>query len=270
MNKLFLLPLALISFSAQAQQNSQLNPAEFDCSYTAKKISELVPDEEQLSALPKQQEARLSLHCSERQNEESAKIAKPGSDFSLEMRSGLSAVLQTGAYAGLISPGISFRFFKRNELSLLGGFIPKKIDGERLLEANLKYQIEPFNNIHVRLRNGEAIAINPIHLGAGVIYGIHKNLFYNQPAQYPEGYYMPTALRFTFNVGTSVSYRRVTLYVDYSALDTGAESYFWDKNGKFFRDNYGAFGLAGIGTLGFGAKFNLVKLRSRPGVEIKP
>ena len=269
MNKLFLLPLALISFSVEAQQISELNPAEFDCSFAATKITESATSEEHLGAPTKQQEARLNLRCSERQNEESAKIAKPAPDFSLEMRSGLSAVLQTGAYAGLISPGISFRFFKRNELILLGGFVPKKIDGERLWEANFKYQIEPFNNIHVRLRNGEAIAINPIHLGAGIVYGIHKNLFFNQPAQYPGEYYMPTAVRFTFNVGTSVSYRRVTLYVDYSALDTGAESYFWNKNGKFFRDNYGFFGLAGIGTLGFGAKFNLVKSRSRPGLEMK-
>lgn len=263
MKNFLILPLILVGFSAYAQSNAHLNPAEFNCKFASIPSEDAVLPENQSPVLPIPRNQALSLQCSERTSEVDSKKVLPTPDFSLEMRNGLSAVLQTGGYAGLISPGISFRFFKRNELVLLGGYIPKKIDGERLSELNFKYQIEPFNNVHVRLRNGEAIAINPLHLGAGIVYGIHKNLFYKQPAQYPAGYYMPTAIRFTFNVGTSVSYRRVTLYVDYSALDTGAESYFWDKNGKFFRDNYAFFGLAGIGTLGFGAKYNLVKSRSQ-------
>ncbi len=179
-----------------------------------------------------------------------------------ERVSPFSLVLQTGAYAGLVSPGINFRFAKRNELMLLGGYVPLKIDGSRLWQMNFKYQVEPFRDLHLNLGNGERISFNPIHVGAGVIYGMHRNLFVNLPSQYPAGYYRSTAFRYTFNVGTSVKFRRMTLYVDYSALDMGFVAYFWDKNGQFFRDHYPVYGLAGIGTLGFGLKYNLYKRSS--------
>ncbi|MBC7397065.1 MAG: hypothetical protein H7333_06445 [Bdellovibrionales bacterium] len=244
--KVSLLVFALFStLNASAQVRDELPPVEVQCRFFS---SDSTGDE-------------MNLDCEEKnvKKEKSETIAAANSS---SRPSPFSLVIQTGAYAGLISPGIAFRFFKRNEATLLGGFVPGKLDGQQLWQANFKYQVEPFNNVHIRLKNGESLAINPVHLGAGVIYGIHKNLFYAQPAQYPAGYYMPTAIRLTFNVGTSVTYRRVTFYVDYAALDTGAIAYFWDKNGKFFRDNYGFFGLAGIGTLGFGAKFNLNRQNS--------
>ena len=170
-----------------------------------------------------------------------------------------NVILQTGEYAGLISPGIDFRFFKRNTLTFLGGYVPGKIDGKQLWQLNLKYQIEPFRNYSLTLPNGVKLSFNPVHLGIGVVYGIHENLFTRQGPQYPSDYYTPTAFRYTVNLGTAVGYRRLTFYVDYTALDVGAISYFWDHNGKFFRDHYSFFGLSGIGTLGGGVKFKLMR-----------
>ena len=172
-------------------------------------------------------------------------------------------VLQTGGYQGLVAPGISLRFLTRNEISFLGGYVPEVIDGGRLWQLSSKYEIHPFNSLFIQLPRGEKIAINPLHLGAAIIYGIHKDLFVSNPSQYPRHYYTPTAIRYSFEIGTSVTYRRVTLYVEYVASDVGILAYFYKQNRLFFADHYGFFGLPGIGTLGLGAKINLRRSSKR-------
>ena len=90
-------------------------------------------------------------------------------------------VIQTGDFEGFISSGISARFFGRNEVTLLGGYFPEDVDGNRLWEANLKYEFHPFKEIAWKLKNGEVLKFNPFYFGAGAIYGFSQNLFLVDP-----------------------------------------------------------------------------------------
>lgn len=165
-----------------------------------------------------------------------------------------SAVFQTAGFAGQIAAGAGWKLTEAQELILLIGYLSKEIGGVELWQAVLKYEWHPFSDIGAGSANDNNLRISPLHLGLSAIYGRHKDLFLRLPEQYPRGYYSPTALRFTLNVGTSIKVKHLTFFMEYSALDVGADAYF--REPRFFLENYNYWGLEGIGSLGFGIKVN--------------
>ena len=164
-------------------------------------------------------------------------------------------VFQTAAFQGFIAAGAEWQFAKHHEIILLFGYVPAEVSGVSLWQATLKYEWRPFNEILFHTKSGKEYKVNPFHIGFGVIYGIHNDLFVILPDQYPDGYYAPTALRFILNMGASIKKGKYTFFTELTFLDVGLIAYI-DEPG-FFRDNYDYWGLEGIASIGFGVKVDL-------------
>jgi len=163
-------------------------------------------------------------------------------------------VAQSAGYVGFIAVGMG-RDFQRHTISALLGYVPEEIGGVELWQLSLKYEWHPFAAIPLDDPSNN-IKLNPFYIGTSLIYGRHTNLFVNEPGQYPDGYYGPTALRSTLNMGLSLLYgKKYTLFIEYAALDTGVVAYV--RHPEFFMDNYDFLGLEGIGSLAVGIKLKL-------------
>ena len=160
-------------------------------------------------------------------------------------------VAQTAGYLGFIAMGMG-RDYQRHTISALLGYVPEGIGGVEIWQLSLKYEWHPFTAIPLEDQRNNT-KLNPFYIGMSLIYGMHNDLFVDEPGQYPDGYYPPTALRSTLNMGVSLIYgKKYTLFVEYAALDTGLVAYV--KHPEFFMDNYDFFGLEGIGSLAVGIK----------------
>lgn len=160
-------------------------------------------------------------------------------------------LLQSGGYLGYTAIGVG-KDFEHHKINMLIGYVPENIGGIEIMQLNFKYDWHPFQAIQFETLH-ENIWIDPYYMGISIIYGDHDNLFLKLPEQYPSGYYQPTALRYTLNIGASLQYSRHTFFIEYSILDVNLVTFI--KHPKFFTDNYGYFGLKGIGSLAIGVKF---------------
>ena len=160
-------------------------------------------------------------------------------------------VLQSAGYLGFIAVGVG-KDFGRHKINMLIGYVPEDVGGVEVWQYNLKYDWHPFQAIQLETPY-ENIWIDPYYIGMSIIYGDHDDLFLELPEQYPSGYYPPTALRYTLNVGASLQHGRHTFFIEYSILDVNLVTFI--KHPKFFTDNYDYFGLEGLGSLAIGVKF---------------
>lgn len=160
-------------------------------------------------------------------------------------------VLQSGGYLGFIAVGVG-KDFGRHKINMLIGYVPEDVGGVEVWQFDFKYDWHPSQAIPFGDPQ-ENIRLDPFYIGISVIYGAHNDLFLDEPEQYPTGYYPPTALRFSLNIGASLQYGRHTFFLEYSALDVGLIAY--RKHPEFFIDNYDYLGLEGIGSLAIGVKF---------------
>lgn len=163
-------------------------------------------------------------------------------------------VAQSAGYLGFIAVGVG-RDVQGHTLSALLGYVPEGLGGTEIWQLSLKYEWHPFTAITL-FEQPEHIKLNPLYVGMSLIYGIHTDLFVDEPGQYPDGYYPPTAFRSTLNIGLSLLYRKqYTVFIEYAALDTGLAAYV--RHTEFFIDNYDYLGLEGIGSLAIGIKIKL-------------
>ena len=160
-------------------------------------------------------------------------------------------VLQSAGYHGFIALGVGMDF-ERHKINMLIGYVPEDIGGFEIWQYNFKYDWHPFQAIQLETPY-ENISIDPYYIGMSIIYSDHDDLFLEPPEQYPSGYYQPTALRYTLNVGASLQHGRHTFFIEYSILDINLVTFI--KHPKFFTDNYDYFGLEGLGSLAIGVKF---------------
>ena len=169
-----------------------------------------------------------------------------GSDYNL---------VQTAGFAGLIAAGFGWEFGTSHEINGMVGYVPERVTGFELWQITTKYEYHPFASKSIQRSEGGRIKPSPIYFGFGLIYGRSDRLFLdNNPRPHPGPKYdRTTALRGIFNVGTAFSNGGSTVYIEYSALATGVLAYYRDQ--EWFQDNYGANGLEGFGSLGFGLKF---------------
>ncbi len=163
-----------------------------------------------------------------------------------------NVILQSAGYLGFIAAGVG-KDFGRHRINMLIGYVPEDVGGVEVWQYNFKYGWHPSEDIHLGVLD-KNIRLNPFYIGASAIYGYHDDLFVNEPGQYPDDYYPPTALRFTLNIGASLQHGQHMFFLEYTALDTGLVAYI--KNPEFFMDNYDYLGLEGIGSLAIGVKFN--------------
>ena len=160
-------------------------------------------------------------------------------------------VLQSAGYLGFIAVGVG-KDLGRHKINMLIGYVPESIGGVEVWQLNFKYDWHPLQTIYFKASQ-ENIRLDPFYIGISVIYGSHKDLFLDEPEQYPTGYYPPTALRYTLNLGASLQHGRHTFFLEYTALDVGLVNYI--NHPDFFIDNYDFLGLEGIGSLAIGVKF---------------
>lgn len=163
-------------------------------------------------------------------------------------------VVQSAGYLGFIAAGMG-RDYQGHTISALLGYVPEGIGGVEIWQLSLKYEWHPFTDIPIYNQN-QSIRLDPFYIGMSLIYGMHTDLFIDEPSQYPDGYYPPTALRSTLNMGVALLYgKQYTLFLEYAALDTGLVAYV--RHSDFFVDNYEYLGLEGIGSLAIGIKIKL-------------
>lgn len=160
-------------------------------------------------------------------------------------------VLQSGGYLGFIAVGVG-KDFGRHKINMLIGYVPEDVGGVEVWQYNFKYDWHPSQAIPFGSPQ-ENIRLDPFYIGVSVIYSAHDDLFLELPEQYPSGYYQPTALRYTLNIGASLQYGRHTFFIEYSIPDVNLVTFI--DHPKFFTDNYDYFGLEGIGSLAIGVKF---------------
>lgn len=160
-------------------------------------------------------------------------------------------ILQSAGYLGFIAVGVGSDF-GRHKINMLIGYVPEDVGGVEIWQYNLKYDWHPLQTISYGGPQ-ENILLDPFYAGISVIYSAHDDLFVDEPEQYPSGYYPPTALRYTLNIGASLQYGRHTYFIEYTALDIGLIAYI--KNPEFFINNYDFLGLNAIGSLAIGVKF---------------
>ncbi len=161
-------------------------------------------------------------------------------------------IVQSAGYLGFIAIGLG-KGFGRHKVNMLIGYTPEDVGGIEIWQYNFKYEWHPLKGIPLRVPE-KNIRLDPFYIGVSVIYGHHDGLFVNEPSQYPDGYYPPSAFHVTFNIGASLQHRGHRLFLEYTALDVGLVSYI--KHQEFFSDNYDYLGLEGIGSLAIGVKFN--------------
>lgn len=159
-------------------------------------------------------------------------------------------VFQSGGDLGFIALGVG-KDFGRHKIDMLIGYVPEDIGGVEIWQVDFKYGWHPSQTITFGTKKN--IRLDPFYIGISVIYGTHDDLFVNEPAQYPNGYYPPTALRYTLNIGASLQHRKHTFFLEFTASDVSLIAYI--KNPEFFIDNYDYLGLEGIGSLAVGVKF---------------
>ena len=163
-------------------------------------------------------------------------------------------VAQSAGYLGFIAAGMG-RDYQGHTISTLLGYVPEGIGGVEIWQLSLKYEWHPFTDLPVYDQN-KNIRLDPFYVGMSLIYGMHTDLFVDEPKHYPDGYYPPTALRSTLNMGIALLYgKQYTLFLEYTVLDTGLVAYV--RHPDFFIDNYDYFGLEGIGSLAIGIKIKL-------------
>ena len=159
--------------------------------------------------------------------------------------------IQSGGYLGYVNIGVG-KDLGRHKINLSVGYVPKNIGGHEIWQFNFKYDWLPSDIIKIGAAQ-ENIWLDPFYIGISVIYGLHNNLFLQQPEQYPPGYYSPTALRTTLNFGSSLKYNKYTFFVEFSIIDVGLIAYI--NHTDYFMENYDYLGLEGIGSLAVGVKF---------------
>ena len=125
---------------------------------------------------------------------------------------------------GLASVGVGYQFFNKVLYSeLLYGFVPKfasKADDIHLITIKNTFPI-------YRKEIGTNLTITPI-AGFTTTLDIGTNSFTTLPSSYPDGYYYPTAIHFTFFGGALLHkdfkkpklFKGADFYVEFGAVET--------------------------------------------------
>lgn len=128
---------------------------------------------------------------------------------------------------GLVSIGAGYQLFDKILYSeLLYGFVPKsasKADNIHLITSKNTFPI-------FRKKIGKNLTITPI-VGFATTLDIGTNSFTTLPSKYPEGYYVPTAVHFTFFAGGLIHkdfkkpkiFKGVDFYLEFGTVET----YLW-------------------------------------------
>jgi len=162
-------------------------------------------------------------------------------------------IAQTAGYLGFVAMGIG-REYQRHTVNGLLGYVPSEIGGVEIWQLSLKFDWHLFDLMPIG-DPGQNFRLDPFYFGFSVTYGMHSNLFLDEPSQYPDDYYESTALRSTFNMGVAVQYKnKYTVFVEYAALDIGLV--FFIRHPEFFMEHYDFLGLSGIGSLAAGFKMS--------------
>lgn len=128
---------------------------------------------------------------------------------------------------GLVSVGAGYQLFNKKLYSeLLYGFVPEfasRADNIHLITIKNTFPI-------FRKEIGKNLTIAPI-AGFTTTLDIGTNSFTTLPSKYPEGYYVPTAVHFTFFAGALVHkdfkepkiFKGVDFYLEFGTVET----YLW-------------------------------------------
>ena len=152
----------------------------------------------------------------------------------------------TGSYRGDIYTGVDMLLFKKHHLLLQIGYVLKDRGLNDFVQYSISYQFNP-EILEVDVLKKYRVSG---YVGVGLVYADIDKLFVELPNQYPDGYYIPTAIRGYFTVGVEIQLQhKIELYVEYNALDIGVDGYLRNRE-LFFNQEF--FGITDIGTFGVG------------------
>ena len=122
-----------------------------------------------------------------------------------------SATIQAAGYAGLVAAGPGLESGRWSHDALVG-YVPATIGGEDLwsLTIGTSYGLPVSHHHTVEYR---------AYVGASLHCSFDDYTFWSLPDMYPDGYYMPTALRTSLSLGLEVRTNRHAVYIEASSLD---------------------------------------------------
>lgn len=111
--------------------------------------------------------------------------------------------IQTGGFLGAFQAVVGYAIWKdRFNIGVQYGFTPRHNEAPSVHIFAGTVTVRPF-----RIDVGPALFAVPIYVGGGVMVAQGKNLFVEQPAVYPAGYYSPTAFQALGVLGLEVGAR---------------------------------------------------------------
>ncbi|MDY6934082.1 MAG: hypothetical protein SVZ03_07655 [Spirochaetota bacterium] len=161
--------------------------------------------------------------------------------------------IQTAGYIGFVAIGIGHSYYSNFwETGLFYGYVPESIGGCDIHTIAWKNSFYPFEYAPL-----EKITVSPIYFGITMLCALDKNLYWHSATDAPqwEGYYFPTGIHFTFNIGFKILKESSSpntyhsLFIEISSLDIYIKSYLYDDNEYL--------GLRDIATLAIGYKLIL-------------
>jgi len=157
--------------------------------------------------------------------------------------------IQSGSLMGLLHVSYVNEYDNQHSVLVGLGYVPKLSNHKEMLLHSLRYRYDFAKTWQVK-----DMILNPLSLGVGLLVSSHDDLFLDLPAQYPDGYYAPSAMRIIFNYQATLQIRpHFQAYFDVSVLDVGLISYIREPD--FFYDNYDYLGLEGITNWGVGVRY---------------
>lgn len=153
-----------------------------------------------------------------------------------EARAGYYLNVQHSGYAGNIAVGAGYAGSSLG-IDLLHGWTPKSLAGQEVRSWTLKGLWYLF-----ALGDAEGFMVRP-YIGLGAVYSHDPALFLMLPDQYPDAYYVPSALRPTFSGGLRVQLNEsFSGSIEYVLLDS--ELAFVKNKGGISYDQVGSVGFA--------------------------
>ena len=148
-----------------------------------------------------------------------------------------SIMAQHAGYAGFAAAGVGYASdSERFGLDLMYGFTPALYAGQNVHSMSVK---GTWTMASVDL--GNAYRWRP-YLGLNILYSPHKDLFVVLPEQYPDSYYVPSAIRPAMLLGWAFRWQQQSeLGIEYALLDSEI-SYYKDTK-RFDTQEIGSFGL---------------------------
>ena len=156
---------------------------------------------------------------------------------------------QSGSLMGMAHISGGLRFADRHNLQAGVGYVTKLSNHAEMTLLSLRYRYDS----PLQYQLGDMV-FKPFNIGMGLLIGSHNELFVTLPDRYPDGYYMPSALRLVFNYQATLQFSpQWEAFLDISAIDVGLLGYVREPG--FYNDNYDFFGLSGITNWGLGLRY---------------